>query len=167
MPGTRATGLASRNFAIVDGVQPRPENTNCSYALERVGEDVAEKLGYAPDVFTVERHVRGKWVCTHCETRVQASLTPHVIDKGILERAGSLDLNRFRRFLSGSGSFGRRPRRRCEVHNVKCSSLMVRVRPTRVVEVDMVADVFSCRAHCLISVRVDLVVLDRALHTAR
>lgn len=87
MAGIRATGLASRNFAVADSVQQEPENTicNCSYALERVGEDVAEKLGYAPDVSTVERHGRGKWDCAHCETRVQARVTPHIIDKGILE----------------------------------------------------------------------------------
>jgi transposase len=34
-------------------------------------------------VFTVERHVRGKWVCTHCETLVQAPVAPHIIDKGL------------------------------------------------------------------------------------
>jgi hypothetical protein len=32
-------------------------------AMKRIGEDVAEKLDYQPGVFTVERHVRGKWVC--------------------------------------------------------------------------------------------------------
>jgi transposase len=85
--GTRAPELASRNFAIDDRVQPGPENTNCNYsnALERVGEDVAEKLGYRPNVVTVERHMRGKWICTHSETRVHARVTPHIIDKGILE----------------------------------------------------------------------------------
>jgi transposase len=31
--------------------------------LKRIGEDVAEKLDYVPGVFTVERHIRGKWVC--------------------------------------------------------------------------------------------------------
>lgn len=71
MAGTRATGLASRNFAIADGVQPGPENTNCN-------------CSDAPDVSTVERPVRGKRVCTHCETRVQARMTPHIIDKGTL-----------------------------------------------------------------------------------
>ena len=44
---------------------------------------MAEKLDYAPGVFTVERHVRGKWVCAHCETLVQAPVAPHIIDKGI------------------------------------------------------------------------------------
>jgi len=62
-----------------------PENTTCSCgcALKRIGEDVAEKLDYAPGVFTVERHIRGKWVCAHCETLVQAPVAPHVIDKGL------------------------------------------------------------------------------------
>lgn len=66
-------------------VHHEPENTTCSCgcALERIGEDVAEKLDYAPGVFTVERHVRGKWVCAKCETLVQAPVAPHIIDKGI------------------------------------------------------------------------------------
>jgi transposase len=34
-------------------------------------------------VFTVERHVRGKWVCGCCEKIVQAPVAPHVIDKGL------------------------------------------------------------------------------------
>jgi transposase len=34
-------------------------------------------------VFTVERHVRGKWVCAKCETLVQAPVAPHIIDKGV------------------------------------------------------------------------------------
>ncbi|MGC3030612.1 IS66 family transposase, partial [Burkholderia sp. DN3021] len=34
-------------------------------------------------VFTVERHIRGKWVCKACETLVQAPVAPQVIDKGI------------------------------------------------------------------------------------
>jgi transposase len=62
-----------------------PENTICSCGcvLKRIGQDVAEKLDYVPGVFTVERHVRGKWVCTKCETLVQAPVAPHIIDKGL------------------------------------------------------------------------------------
>jgi transposase len=62
-----------------------PDSTSCSCGcqLKRIGEDVAEKLDYTPGVFTVERHVRGKWVCTKCETLVQVPLAPHIIDKGI------------------------------------------------------------------------------------
>ena len=49
-------------------VHHEPENTACSCGcqLKRIGEDVAEKLDYVPGVFTVERHIRGKWVCTKC-----------------------------------------------------------------------------------------------------
>jgi transposase len=62
-----------------------PESTTCSCgcALRRIGEDVAEKLDYTPGLFTVERHVRGKWVCAHCETLIQAPVPPHIIDKGL------------------------------------------------------------------------------------
>ncbi|WP_219407156.1 IS66 family transposase zinc-finger binding domain-containing protein, partial [Pseudomonas sp. Colony2] len=49
----------------------------------RIGEDVSEKLDYTPGVFTVERHVRGKWVCDDCETLIQAPVPAQVIDKGI------------------------------------------------------------------------------------
>ena len=66
-------------------IRHEPENTTCSCgcALKRIGEDVAEKLDYTPGVFTVERHVRGKWVCAKCETLVQAPVAPHIIDKGL------------------------------------------------------------------------------------
>jgi transposase len=43
----------------------------------------AEKLDYVPGVFSVERHVRGKWACANCETITQAPVPAHVIDKGI------------------------------------------------------------------------------------
>ena len=45
-------------------IHHEPENTQCSCGcgLERIGEDVSEKLDYTPGVFEVERHVRGKWV---------------------------------------------------------------------------------------------------------
>jgi transposase len=66
-------------------VRHEPENTtcHCGCELKRIGEDVAEKLDYAPGTFTVERHVRGKWVCTQCRTLIQAPVPAHVIDKGL------------------------------------------------------------------------------------
>jgi transposase len=66
-------------------IRHEPEQTQCSCgcSLERIGEDVSEKLGYTPGVFEVERHIRGKWVCRRCETLIQAPLPPHIIDKGI------------------------------------------------------------------------------------
>jgi transposase len=66
-------------------IRHEPETTTCrcGCAMKRIGEDVAEKLDYVPGVFTVERHVRGKWVCAECETLVQAPVAAHIIDKGI------------------------------------------------------------------------------------
>lgn len=66
-------------------VHHEPEDTTCGcgQALKRIGEDVTEKLDYTPGVFTVERHVRGKWCCAGCRTLVQAPVPPAVIDKGI------------------------------------------------------------------------------------
>lgn len=62
-----------------------PDNTRCTCGcqMERVGEDVSEKLDYVPGVFSVERHIRGKWACRQCETLTQAPVPAHVIDKGI------------------------------------------------------------------------------------
>jgi len=63
--------------------EPQATVCGCGCLLKRIGEDVAEKLDYTPGVFTVERHVRGKWVCTRCETLVQAPVPAHIIDKGL------------------------------------------------------------------------------------
>jgi transposase len=63
--------------------EPHSTLCGCGCQMQRVGEDVAEKLDYTPGVFTVQRHVRGKWACRHCEKLVQAPVPAHVIDKGI------------------------------------------------------------------------------------
>ncbi len=61
-----------------------PEVTECcNEPMRRIGEDVAEKLDYTPGVFSVHRHVRGKWVCACCQTLKQAPVDAHIIDKGI------------------------------------------------------------------------------------
>jgi transposase len=63
--------------------EPKGTLCACGCQLKRIGQDVAEKLDYQPGVFTVERHIRGKWVCAQCETLVQAPVPAHVIDKGL------------------------------------------------------------------------------------
>lgn len=61
-----------------------PEATECcGQPMKRIGEDVAEKLDYTPGVFTVHKHVRGKWACACCQTLKQAPVDAHIIDKGI------------------------------------------------------------------------------------
>jgi transposase len=66
-------------------IRHEPASTTCACGcqMKRVGEDVAEKLDYVPGVFSVHRHVRGKWACACCQNLVQAPVEPHVIDKGI------------------------------------------------------------------------------------
>ena len=63
--------------------EPESITCQCGCRMQRIGEDVAEKLDYVPGVFTVERHIRGKWACAKCETITQAPVAAHVIDKGI------------------------------------------------------------------------------------
>lgn len=63
--------------------EPASTTFGCGCQMQRIGEDVSEKLDYQPGVFTVERHVRGKWACRHCERLIQAPVPAHVIDKGI------------------------------------------------------------------------------------
>ncbi len=65
-----------------------PESTRCTTAgcgctLKRIGEDVSEKLDYTPGLFTVERHIRGKWACAQCQSLIQAPVPAQIIDKGI------------------------------------------------------------------------------------
>src|SRR5690625_4722542 len=64
--------------------EPESSTCACGCQLERIGEDVAEKLDYIPGVAQVERHIRGKWACRQCETLTQAPAPAHVIDKGLV-----------------------------------------------------------------------------------
>jgi transposase len=63
--------------------EPHSTTCQCGCQMKRIGEDVAEKLDCVPGVFSVERHVCGKWACSQCETIVQAPVDAHIIDKGI------------------------------------------------------------------------------------
>lgn len=66
-------------------IHHEPDSTTCGCGcqLKRIGQDVSEKLDYTPGVFTVEEHIRGKWVCQDCQTLIQASVPAQIIDKGI------------------------------------------------------------------------------------
>ncbi len=66
-------------------IEHEPEHTVCACGcqMKRIGEDISEKLDYIPGIFTVEQHVRGKWVCASCETLTQAPVPAQVIDKGV------------------------------------------------------------------------------------
>jgi len=61
-----------------------PQSTECcGQPMTRMGEEASEKLDYQPGVFTVHRHVRGKWVCACCKTLKQQPVDAHIIDKGL------------------------------------------------------------------------------------
>jgi transposase len=65
-----------------------PEDTNCPNAecgrpMQRIGEDVSEKLDIIPAKFFVHRHIYGKWACKCCQQLRQEPATPDVIDGGI------------------------------------------------------------------------------------
>jgi transposase len=66
-------------------IHHEPDSTLCACGcqMDRIGEDVSEKLDYTPGTFSVERHIRGKWACGSCETLIQEPVAPHIIDKGI------------------------------------------------------------------------------------
>ncbi len=68
---------------LISSSSVNPPSSGCPGKSGYLSEDVAEKLDYQPGVFTVERHIRGKWVCKCCERIVQAPVAPHIIDKGL------------------------------------------------------------------------------------
>ena len=55
---------------------------SCGCAMRHIGDDVSQKLDYTPGTFTVENHIRPKYVCDECKTLNQAPVPPHIIDKG-------------------------------------------------------------------------------------
>ena len=65
-----------------------PENTTCptqgcGQPMQRVGEDVSERLDIIPAQFFVHRHIRGKWACNCCQLLVQEPVEPQIIDSGM------------------------------------------------------------------------------------
>ena len=63
--------------------EPEQTQCNCGCEMQRIGEDISERLDYQPGIFSVQRHIRGKWVCRRCETIQQAPIPAHIIDKGL------------------------------------------------------------------------------------
>jgi transposase len=58
-------------------------NTECGQPMQRIGEDVSEKLDIIPARFFVHRHIYGKWACRCCQVLLQEPAEPDVIDGGI------------------------------------------------------------------------------------
>ncbi len=62
--------------------EPADTICECGAPMQRVGEDVSERLDVIPAEFIVHRHVRGKWACRCCQTLVQEPVAPQVVEKG-------------------------------------------------------------------------------------
>ena len=65
-----------------------PENTicptaDCGQPMQRVGQDVSERLDIVPAQFFVHRHIRGKWARRCCPVLVQEPVAPQIIDGGM------------------------------------------------------------------------------------
>ena len=63
-----------------DTTCPTPE---CGQPMQRIGEDVSEKLDIVPAKFFVHRHIYGKWACRCCQVLRQEPAEPDVVDGGI------------------------------------------------------------------------------------
>ena len=83
-----AKGQAKRKPCRLKPIAPRSITSRTPPSALRL-PDEAHRRGCGgearlhPGTFSVERHIRGKWVCGQCETLVQAPVPAHVIDKGI------------------------------------------------------------------------------------
>lgn len=69
-----------------------PEDTSCPQPacgrpMQRIGEDVSERLDIIPAEFFVHRHIYGKWACKCCQTLVQEPTEPQIIDKCVFQRS--------------------------------------------------------------------------------
>jgi transposase len=58
-------------------------NADCGRPMQRIGEDVSEKLDIVPAKFFVHRHIYGKWACRCCQQIRQEPAEPDVVDGGI------------------------------------------------------------------------------------
>ncbi len=88
-PGTDKTPRQPRRHKLAEHLrrvehrhEPADTTCSCGTPMQRVGEDVSERLDIIPAEFFVHRHVRGKWACRCCQTLVQEPVAPQVVDKG-------------------------------------------------------------------------------------
>lgn len=59
------------------------QEQGCGRPMQRIGEDVTERLDIVPAEFFVHRHIYGKWACRHCQILRQAPSVPEIVEGGI------------------------------------------------------------------------------------
>ena len=78
---------------VFHDISESEKTCKCGCRLERIGEEVSEKLGFIPQKIYVERHVRFKYACKNCEGDqreeagkivVTAEMPPQLLPKSIL-----------------------------------------------------------------------------------
>ena len=79
----RREPLAAHLPRVDERIEPDNTTCECGQAMQRVGEDVSERLDIVPAKFFVQRQIRGKWVCRCCQTLVQEPAAPQVFDNAL------------------------------------------------------------------------------------
>ena len=78
---------------IIHDIPESEKICNCGHELKRIGEEVSDKLGYIPAKIYIERHIRFKYACKHCEGDernevgkivVTAEMPPQILPKSHL-----------------------------------------------------------------------------------
>ena len=64
-------------------IEPEDTTCGCGLAMQRIGEDVSERLDIIPAQYFVQRQIRGKWVCRCCQVLLQEPATPQVFDNAL------------------------------------------------------------------------------------
>jgi transposase len=78
---------------IIHDIPNSEKICNCGFELTQIGEETSKKLGYIPAQIYVEKHVRLKYACKHCEGDerdeagkivVTAEMPPQLLEKSKL-----------------------------------------------------------------------------------
>jgi len=67
-PGRKKLPDALPRVEIVHDIDETHKTCGCGAYLDRIGEDISEKLDVIPAVIRVIRHIRPKYACKHCES---------------------------------------------------------------------------------------------------
>ncbi len=66
-PGRKKLPDALPRVEVVHDIDEAEKVCGCGEQLDRIGEDVSEKLDIIPAVIRVIKHIRPKYACKHCE----------------------------------------------------------------------------------------------------